>query len=273
MTDDLDRQLAAIASMGSWEWPEQARDILLEGLESAVAERQILAINSLAENMDDEIVQKILSLLNDSTVGEAVQAEAVSGLSVVLEECELIGFDDPWDPPPISIASVNSIMDRLRRLYLDSETPKIVRRRALESASRSPQGWQENAVRAAWASGDPEWQVSATFCMGLLRGFDSEIQQAFNSDNEKIKFEAIRAAGQSGIKALAPEILGLVQDEAVNPQLRYAAAMSIGYLAPPEAFPILEKLQLNDDAELAELATEALAEAALWVYLDLDEEV
>ncbi len=273
MTDDLDRQLAAIASLGSWEWPEQARGILLKGLGSAIAERQILAITSLAENMDDEIAHQILDLLNDTGVEEAVQAEAVSGLSVVLEECELIGFDDPGDPPPISVSSMKKIIDRLRRLYLDSETPKIVRRRALESASRSPQGWQENAVRAAWASGDPQWQVSATFCMGLLRGFDSEIQQAFNSDSDEIKFEAIRAAGQSGIRALAAESLDLGQNEGVCPRRRYAAVVAIGYLAPPEAFPILEELQRHDDAELAELATEALAEAALWVYLDLDEEI
>jgi len=88
----------------------------------------------------------------------------------------------------------------LRRLYLDAATPELVRRRVLEGAVRLRRPWQEKATAAAFRSEEEPWRITAVFCMGFLGGFDDEIVKAFASGSAPLRLEAIRAAGQRGVK-------------------------------------------------------------------------
>ena len=42
----------------------------------------------------------------------------------------------------------------------DSSIPKQVRRRILEASVRAPEDWHQNAIRAAYSSGDKDWMLT-----------------------------------------------------------------------------------------------------------------
>ncbi len=61
----------------------------------------------------------------------------------------------------MSMDRFREIERRLESIYRDAAEPKELRRRVLEAAVRSPRDWQRGAIGSAWASGDPEWRITA----------------------------------------------------------------------------------------------------------------
>jgi hypothetical protein len=55
---------------------------------------------------------------------------------------------------------------------MDASVPTDVRRRILEASVRAPQDWHRDAIRAAYASDDDVWRLTAVFCMRSVRGFE-----------------------------------------------------------------------------------------------------
>ena len=82
---------------------------------------------------------------------------------------------------------------------MDASAPKDVRRRALEGSVRGPQTWHRDAIRAAFASADDAWKLTAVFCMRFVMGFDDQALEALNSTNPAIHYEAVVAAGNWGV--------------------------------------------------------------------------
>jgi hypothetical protein len=120
----------------------------------------------------------------------------------VLEQAELDEFEDA-DAVPVSENTFRKIAQTLRKVYLDPTVPKLVRRRILEAAVRSPQAWHAEAILTAYASHDPEWKLTAAFCMRYVRGFDRQILEALESADPKIHYEAVCAAGECELDAAA----------------------------------------------------------------------
>jgi len=190
-----------------------------------------------------------------------LRAAAAIALGPVLEQAETGGFEDPYDVMPITQRTFRNIQDWLHKLHFDNSIPKEVRRRILEASVRAPEEWHQNAIRAAYSSGDQEWILTAVFSMRWVRGFDEQILEALKSGDAEIQYQAIQAAGNWELAAAWSHILALVRDDATPKSLLLAAIGAVASIRPAEAPSVLADLADSDDEEIAEAVDEAIGMA------------
>lgn len=254
--------LKMLENTPSWEWPEDAvKEILavLKNPQADIADRLLAA--ELAGDytvLDNDIAAALLAIVANGDEDVDVRCEAVLSLSPALEQADIIGYDSDEDVP-ISEALFKKIKNTLKSLYADAQTPVELRRIALESAVRAPEGWHEGAVRAAYASKDDQWKLTAIYCMGFIIGFDRQILDSLESDDTEIQYQAVVAAGNWGLKEAWPYIAALLQAEEVDKMLLMAAIEAVPGVRPEEAYDILSEFTNDEDDEIAETAMEALA--------------
>jgi hypothetical protein len=181
------------------------------------------------------------------------------------------GFDEPEDVP-ISEATFLEIQGLLRRLYMDTDVPKEMRRRILEASVRAPEDWHRDAIQAAYNEGDDLWRLTAVFCMRYVRGFDDQILEALESEAPDIQYEAVCAAGNWELDAAWPHVADLVAAPRTDKPLLLAAIEAVASIRPVEAAQILVDLTKSDDEDIAEAAHEALAMAEGFSETEWDEE-
>ena len=124
---------------------------------------------------------------------------------------------------------------------------------------RSPQPWQQDAVREAYASGDHEWMLTAVFAMHEIPGFEGEILESLANPDPEIHLEAVRAAGARELDEAWTHVLSLIVDSSTEKDLRLAAIEAIGDIRPSDAKPILLELSDSEDEDIAAAADEALS--------------
>lgn len=255
-----------LAETPPWEWPEDAEEILSEVLRDRSADaRQRLLAASLAGELvvvNEELVDILLSIVADGGQTPELRSEAAIAFGATLEQCDVEGFDEDGDTP-ISEATFERIVEQLRSLYHHAEVPKLVRRRVLEAAVRAPRDWQTAAVRAAHASGDEEWRLTAVFSMRWVSGFDAQILEALESDDEEIREHAIEAAGNWQIAAAWDPIAELATSAEAPKDVRLAAIEAAACIRPHAVAELIEHLVDDPDEDVAASAEEAimLAEA------------
>lgn len=269
--------LRELTDLPSWEWPDGSRRALLDALTnpSAPAGDRVLAAELAGDLlfMSDEIARALIGLLRDPDASEEIRSRAAISLGPPLEAFELdwLGIDEEDEEEGgISRPVAGAIRSALHGIYLDPEVPSLLRRRALESAVRGTDGWQEGAVRAAYHSGDPEWRVTAVYCMKYLEGFEEEIVAAFDSDDPDVELYAVEAAGTWEIDAVWPHLTRLVASEGTEKSLLLAAAHAIACIRPEEAFDTLEHLLEAADDEVADTVDEALSMAEILEEIRID---
>jgi len=247
-----------------WEWPEGTAatllDILRGGRRSA---SDLLLAAELAGDftvINAELVDALLSILRSGDKPEAVRGRAAISLGPVLEHADTEGFEDA-DDLPITERSFHRIQESLHKLYMDADVPKEVRRRILEASVRAPQDWHPHAIRAAYASDDEVWRLTAVFCMQFVRGFDEQILEALDSRNPDIQYEAVVAAGNWEVDAAWPHVAALVTSMETEKPLLLAAIAAAASIRPQEAFVLLDDLADSDDEDIADAVHEALAMA------------
>ena len=256
--------LRTLRKIPPWEWPEGAgkmfRDILRDG-QAAEADRLLAA--ELAGDftvINEELVGALLSILRRDDESETLRGRAVISLGPVLEQADMHGFEDA-DDVPIAEQTFHRIRESLRKLYVDAEVPKDVRRRILETSVRAPQSWHQDAVRAAYGSDDEAWRLTAVFCMRFVRGFEEQILEALHSRNPDIHYEAVCAAGTWEVDAAWPHIRALVTSGETDKPLLLAAIEAVAGIRPHEAAGILHNLTDSDDEDIVDAVFEATAMA------------
>lgn len=268
--------LASLAETSPWEWPDSARTVLLDVLRNtrALESERALAATLLGHLvvMDDEVAALLLSIVEDDAAPDTLRRKAAISLGPVLEQADVDGFEDP-DMVPITEKMFRKIQRTLHKVYSDAAAPKEVRRRVLEAAVRAPLDWQKGALRAAWASGDPAWQLTAVFGMAHVGGFEDEILAALDSPDEDIHYEAVTAAGNMEIDAAWPHIISLVTSETTDKELLMAAIDAVATIRPAEALEILVDLADHEDQDVVEAVHEALAMARGLSAGDEDEDL
>lgn len=256
--------LKSLKDIPPWDWPADAGatflDILRDG-RGTRADRLLAA--ELAGDVtviNDELVDALLSVLCSGGEPEELRAQAAICLGPILEHAATAGFDD-GSGVPISERAFDTIQESLREVFTDGVVPKEVRRRILEASVRAPQDWHHDAVRAAYASGDEGWQLTAVFCMRFVRGFDEQILEALDSKSPDTHHEAVSAAGDWGVEAAWPHIVALITTEGTTKALLLAAIGAVAAIRPQQAAEILGELTLSDDGDVVEAVDEALAMA------------
>jgi len=258
-----------------WEWPEGAGKMFLSILRNDKAkESDRLVAAELAGDytvINDELAHALLSILGNSEEPEELRGQAAISLGPAVEQADTYGFEDA-DDILISEETFRSVHEKLRKLYMDLDVPKEVRRRILEASVRAPQSWHENAVRAAYSSRDKDWKLTAVFCMRFIRGFDDQILESLDSKNPDIHYQAVCAAGNWEVDAAWPHITALVTSEKTDKDLLLAAIDAVAMIRPQEASEILLDLTASDDEEIVEAAYEAMAMAEPWEDEDDEDE-
>lgn len=266
--------LKTLKDLPPWEWPKGAGKMILKILrdDRADSSDRLLAAELAGDFtvINDELVDALLSVLCNKDASDVLRGQAAISLGPVLEEAYTDEFEDP-DYIPITEQTFCRIRETLQKLYMDPGIPKEVRRAVLEASVRAPQDWHQDAIRAAYSSGDESWKLTAVFCMRFVRGFDDQIIEALKSENEDIHYQAVCAAGNWEVDAAWSHIAGLVSmPEATEKPLLLAAIEAVASIRPHEAGEILLDLTESDDEDIVDAAYEALALAG--VTLDDDEE-
>jgi HEAT repeat protein len=153
---------------------------------------------------------------------------------------------------------------------MDTDVPKEVRRRILEGSVRAPQDWHQEAIRDAYSSDDESWRLTAVFGMGYIRGFNTQILEALENENEDIHYEAVCAAGDWEVDAAWSHIASLATTELTDKSLRLAAIEAVASIRPQEAAEILIELTQSDDEDIVDAAYEAMAMSGWFPDEDYD---
>lgn len=247
-----------------WEWPPDAADRFHQALtDKSVSDSDRRIAAQLAGDlvvMNDSLAVALLAIVGNAEETEELRARAATGLGAVLEECDIADFDDPsgYDKPPIAELTFHRLRTMLKTLYEDQGVPKLVRRWILEASARSPLDWHRDAIRAAYASDDREWVLTAVFAMRWVRGFDDQIMEALENRDLGIHAEAVMAAGNWSLEAAGDHVAALVANASTPKPLRLAAIEAFGLIRPVEATEVLIDLSHSRDEDIADAAEEAL---------------
>ncbi len=257
-------ELKILKHIPPWDWPKEAGKILLGILrdDHADGSERLLAAE-LAGNftvINEELVDALLSIVRRGDQTEELRGQAAISLGPLLEQADMDGFEDP-EYMPISEETFRGLQESLRKLCMDTDVAKDVRRRVLEASVRAPQDWHKDAVRAAYSIDDESWRLTAVFCMRFIRGFDEQIIEALESENPDIHYQAVCASGNWGVEAAWSHVAEIVTSEDTDKALLLAAIDSVAGIRPQEAAEILGDLTDSDDEDIVEAVFEALAMA------------
>ncbi len=247
--------------IASWSWPDDADQVLLRALEEETTpkEDRRLAVSLAGELVviNDELARALLSILTSPEEDEEIRAAAAISFGAALEEADLNDFEEDEDLP-ISVPLLHEIQESLEQAANDEQAPKLVRRRALEASVRARLPWQSDAVRTAYSRDDPDWKLTAVFCMRWVAGFEDEILESLASSDPRVHFEAVCAAGNSELSAAWWHVSKLVTAAATSQPLRLAAIEALASIRPKASQKILAELVGSEDPEIRQAAQEAL---------------
>jgi hypothetical protein len=270
--------LQQLENTPSWEWPPEARSLLLATLrdERAPASDRLLAADLAGDLVvvNDELASVLVDVLQSAAQPPDMRARAAISLGPALEDADTMGFDDEDSEggAAISESTFKRIQTTLRRVYMDGTAPEDVRRKALEGSVRAPQPWHRDAVAAALASGSAPWTLTAVFCMRFVNGFDREIVKALDSDDEDIFYQAVVAAGEWGLDDGWPHVTALLESESTDKPLLLAAIEAAASIRPEEASAVIDHLLDSDDEDIVDAVEEALAMSQSLADADADED-
>jgi len=255
-------ELKILKDTPPWEWPQGTDKMLLEILRDDQRDKsdRLLAAGLAGDYtvINDELAGALLTIVLSNEESEDLRARAAISLGPILETAYIDEFEDPEDVP-ISEETFHRIQESLRELYMDTDVPKEVRRRILEGSVRAPQDWHQEAIRDAYSSDDESWRLTAVFGMRYIRGFNTQILEALENENDDIHYQAVCAAGNWELDAAWSHIANLATTELTDKSLRLVAIEAVASIRPQEAADILIELIQSDDEDIVDAAYEATA--------------
>jgi hypothetical protein len=258
-----------------WDWPRGAGKTFLGILRNpqADASDRLIAADLAGDLvvMNDALADALLFIVANAAEPEQLRANAAISLGPVLEQADIDEFDDPG-AVPISEKTFRVIKQALRKAYLDSTAPKLLRRRILEASVRAQEEWHPGAIRAAWSGDDPEWKLTAAFCMNYVNGFEKEIVEALESPDPDTRYQAVRAAGNWEVDEAWPHVAALITAPDTDKDLLLAAIEAVSTIRPREARLLLVDLAESEDEDIADAVEEAMSMADGLVDDDDDDE-
>jgi HEAT repeat protein len=107
--------------------------------------------------------------------------------------------------------------------------------------------------------------------MRFVNGFEREIVEALDSDDEDVFYQAVVAAGEWGVEEGWPHVTTLLESEATDKPLLLAAIEAAASIRPDEASAVLDHLLDSDDEDVVDAVEEALAMSQSLADADADE--
>ncbi len=257
--------LQELSQTPTWEWPDDAPEVLLAVLQdtqATLADRQLVAsLVAEIDVMDDAFAAALLAIAVNPAEDLDLRAAAAIALGPSLEYADILDPEELAEEEAFSAAAIRRVEESLRALYEAAATPDMLRRAALEASVRAPRAWHEDAVRAAHASTDPAWRLTAVFCLRYVEGFESQILEALAADDPELRYQAVCAAGEQELEAAWPHVLAVLQDRAADRELLMAAIDAAARIRPDEALELIAPFTEAADSDVAETALDAMAMA------------
>jgi len=268
-------KITDLYELAPWEWPKERVEIILEALNDPTIDlsERLKAVEMAGDFVviNDQLAKILIAMVIDNNEEEELRSSAAIALGVALEHGYIFEFKNP-DDILLSEGVFGEVTSLLRQTFSEPGVPKQVRRSVLEASVRSPQEWHRDAITNAYESDDPDWQLTAVFCMRFVKGFERQILQSLKSDNQDIFYQAIYCAGNWGIKDAWPYVAFLLEPDNDDEELllaAIAATASIG-VDMVEANECLLKLLGSDNDEVVDAVYEALAMVGIEDLEDYD---
>ena len=174
-----------------------------------------------------------------------VRARAAISLGPA-SDADIQRFEEP-EYSSIGERTFAKIKASLRALYTDGGVPENVRRGILEASVRAPQRWHEDAIQPRTpAATSPDRGLRHA----LIPGFNEEIVEALDSDNEDIRTKrSSRPEAPRQWLAPWPRVVALVPSRKTPKHLLLAVIEAVASIRPPEAPEILDDLLDSGDEE------------------------
>jgi HEAT repeat protein len=260
-------QMLVDSSEASFELDFQA--IGWDNLSAEQAEVRQAAIEVLWEVESLTLMRELLRIVQQDKANN-VRAEAVKALGrfVLLGEMEDIPAKD-----------AKSLQEFLLALSQDKNEDLDVRRFAVESLGHCTSKANIQAIKQAYASEEPLFRLSAIVAMGrsVDERWTDSIMAELDSDDEDMRREAVRAAGELQMQEAVPAIIQFINDFEDE---REVAVWSLGEIGGKEAMRVLENMleaaEEADDEKMIDLIDEAMSNASLadgsFMLLDISDD-
>ncbi|MEM7030354.1 MAG: HEAT repeat domain-containing protein [Chloroflexota bacterium] len=239
--------------------------IFILGLDDSNPDVQSKAIVGLWESDDPGLIPVFVHLLKTS---EAVAVRTTAGQG--LGQYIYLGELEELEEEAYAVAK-QALLEAIRRPDEDIE----VVRRAIEAIAYSSDDGISQIIESAYYHDDERMQVSGIFAMG--RHGDSNrwseiVINELDSREPKIRFEAVRAAGELDLKGAVSKLIKIVELEA-DSEIQQSAVWSLGQIGGDEAQALLEMLMQAEDTDeaLYSVAEEAMDELMLWRTQELED--
>jgi len=228
-------------------------------LSDSDAEVREAAIGGLWEDEDPALIPVLLNILQNDP-SEKVRAAGASALGqfVYLDEIEEIPH-----------AKVEPALKALRAIVSAPGEPLEVRRRAVEALGFSSADDIPGMIRQAYASPHELMRISAVFAMGNSadeQWIDTLISE-LESQSPAMRYEAARAAGELEARTAVGTLARLLDDP--DREVQEMVIWALGQIGGKRARSLLADVAAGDDADLAEVAAEALEELE-WMHGERD---
>ncbi len=226
---------------------DQFARVALDDSEAGVRSR---AIHLLWEDEEVDLVPRFLTMLeNDSSAEVRAAAASALGKYIYLGEIEEM---------PETL--LHTIEDALLKAHASADDA-LVRRRALEAMGFSSRVEVGGLIQSAYDSKQPDWVASALFAMGRSynKTWESAVNRMLHHPKSNVQLEAVRAAGELELDSAREHLLALLDEEAQDTEIRFAAIWSLSQIGGDEVRDTLEEiLEESEDEEEIEWVDNAL---------------
>ncbi|RMG87776.1 MAG: HEAT repeat domain-containing protein [Chloroflexi bacterium] len=219
---------------------------------------RIAAIELLWEETSPEYIDHLMHLAQFDEE-HSVRAEAIKALGSIIYQGELDEIPQETTRP---------IQELVFNLHTNLDEDLLVRRRALESLANCSHDAVPDLIREAYHSSEAEMRISAIFAMGRTcddEAWEEPILRELDSNDDEMRYEAARAAGELGLNAAIPALGRLVLEP--DRDLQEIAIWALGEIGGNEAVRILSHIaeiaDEHNDEELAQSVEDALGIASL----------
>jgi HEAT repeat protein len=229
-----------------------------------------LAVRLLWQCKDPDLAPVFMDLLaNDRDGGVRAAAATALGLFIYLGEVDDIS-PELW----------HQVEELLIHTAMQA-SEKLIQRRALEALGFSSREEVPGMIEAAYARKDPDWKVSAIFAMGKSADnrWSKQVLSNLHADNDEVRSEAIRAAGELGLgsaRKILIDLLDDMDDKVDRREVIWALSQIGGQGVREQLDELLEEEGDDEEAEFLEEALENLTFTegmALTDLFDIDGEL
>ncbi|MGI6524535.1 MAG: hypothetical protein ACOX2O_04475 [Bdellovibrionota bacterium] len=222
MFNTVSKKLKLLSTTPPWEWPMDVDKILLSIItdKNTPFSDRLRGVDLAGELsvINLELVQALQDIISSKDESYELRGAAISSIGAILEEVssanylnEITFIDSEEDL--IKIEDLLEIRDLLHNIFNDTSEFDETRRRALESAVRTPEEWTKAAVEDAYKSSDVAWKVTALYCMRYLPNFKEEVLAELTSINPEMKRYAVEAVAAHKFQEAWPKLKSIILSE------------------------------------------------------------